>query len=106
MVKQTSVRSCVESQKLLQMIEIHHFTLSRVQPLPCTDVMKVTFDIYSGFLMSYNKVFTHPLSSHLFSTPNCNIIGNLLMRHMATCDALLVYLIYKRRGPFFVRNVL
>ena len=67
----------------------------------CCDESDLQY-IYSGFLMSYNKVFTHPLL-HTFSAPQ---IGNLLMRHMVTCDALLVYLIYKGRGPFFVRNVL
>ena len=96
-----SVRPRVESHKLLQMIQIHHFTLSRTQPLPCTVVMKATFDIYSGFLMSYNKVFTHPLSSQLFSGPNCNIMGNLLMRHLRCNSSLSRYEYYNGQISLF-----
>ena len=101
MVKQTSVRPRVESQKLLQMIQIHHFTLSWAQPLPWPVVMKATFDIYSGFLMSYNKVFTHPLTSQLFSTPNCKIMGKLLMPHLRCNSSLSRYEYYNHQIGLF-----
>ena len=44
--------------------------------------------------MSYNKVFTYPLSSQLFSGPNCNIMGNPLIRHLRCNSSLSRYEYY------------